>query len=297
MSKVILKAENLELRVMRGRDVRLKINYNFEISEGDFVIVKGGNGSGKSTLFKAICKSGTGYFEKSGSLIYNDPENGFNNANILDIDETSAEAAKLRRSLVYIGQEDRFVSWAAARDAVYDSCWHAISNDAEYTKEQKLQKRKLLNKLIDEYFENFLIGIFSDKNEDAAEGKRKTDPYREFRRKKVTDLSGGQQKLLHVLSGVIKAKICGCKLIILDEPLNNLDGENKYRINEMFKDIMKNGDITVLVITHCQIFESINKVLTIETGNGVNVCTMQSLEKYVCHRDCLNEYNIQESSR
>lgn len=54
----------------------------------------------------------------------------------------------------------------------------------------------------------------------------------------------------------------------MDEPLNNLDGRNKDILNKLVSGIREQG-IAILAVTHCQIFEGVNKVLQIsEIENG-----------------------------
>ena len=47
--------------------------------------------------------------------------------------------------------------------------------------------------------------------------------------------------MINVLAGIIKAKGCGLKLIVMDEPLNNLDGRNKDILNTLIKELRAEG--------------------------------------------------------
>ena len=64
--------------------------------------------------------------------------------------------------------------------------------------------------------------------------------------KSFCDLSGGQrQKVL------LARSLCATsKLLILDEPSNNLDTKSKHDLYEIIKDLNKNHGITIIMITH-----------------------------------------------
>ncbi len=64
--------------------------------------------------------------------------------------------------------------------------------------------------------------------------------------KNFSDLSGGQrQKVL------LARSLCATsKLLILDEPSNNLDSKSKQELYEIIVDLNKNHGITIIMITH-----------------------------------------------
>ena len=96
--------------------------------------------------------------------------------------------------------------------------------------------------------------------------------------------------MISVLAGIIKAKICGLKLVIMDEPLNNLDGKNKDVLNKLIAELRKN-DVAIIVVTHCQIFDGINKVLTLaEQEDGVQKATLLERNE-PAHTECLENFH------
>ena len=104
--------------------------------------------------------------------------------------------------------------------------------------------------------------------------------------------------MLNLISGIIKAEIMGAKLILMDEPLNNLDAKNKALfsaiIEKMRKERREAGNpIAIMAITHCQIFDGINKVITITpdpASHKNTVACERRLMEY--HSECLEDFKI-----
>lgn len=67
-----------------------------------------------------------------------------------------------------------------------------------------------------------------------------------LKNKHFSELSGGQrQKVL------LARSLCATsKLLILDEPSNNLDSKSKKNLYDILKDLNKNYNITIIMITH-----------------------------------------------
>lgn len=272
--KIIFKINDLSLNIFDfyGNKSQ-KISYgSFEIRGGDFAIIKGRNGSGKSTLFHLLSLTDTGYFSiESGSVIYS--AEGFPDISIDKYGDSLASA--LRRDIVYIGQEERFLSWHSAYDALYSQAEVAVNE--KYSGEARRKKLCLIHTLIEGYFNDYIREIFKCKD------------FREFRKRKVTSFSGGQMKMLSVLSGIIKAKVCESSLIIMDEPLNNLDGKNKYYLNKIFSEF-RNDSVAMLIITHCQIFDGINRVINITDVKAGEVKAEVIDMSVPPHSDCLEAF-------
>lgn len=279
--KIVLSARNLCVRIQKDRasgrrDTDALVEYGtFDIYAGDFVLVKGRNGSGKSTLFRLLCLNDADYFSLTGDgqLLYRGE--GFPDKSI---DEYSdAEIARLRRSVVYIGQDDRFESWASGYAAMFNPAARAVDNDRALTSAQKKEKRRQIDGAVRAIFRDYIAENFV------------CSDFKTFKRKSVHAWSGGQQKMLHVLAGVVKAKVCGVRLMVLDEPLNNLDGKNKYYLNKVFSEL-RGGDTAILLITHCQIFDGINRVLEIaELPDGIRRATLYERTD-APHGECLESY-------
>lgn len=70
----------------------------------------------------------------------------------------------------------------------------------------------------------------------------------EFVDRKVTNLSGGQQQRV----GLARALVLNPKVLLLDEPLSNLDAKLRLRIRKEIKDIQRKLGTTMLFVTHDQ---------------------------------------------
>ena len=83
--------------------------------------------------------------------------------------------------------------------------------------------------------------------------------------KSFTELSGGQrQKVL------LARSLCATsKLLILDEPSNNLDSQSKKELYKTVIDLNKNNKITIIMITHDLDHDNLigNKILSLREDN------------------------------
>ena len=92
-----------------------------------------------------------------------------------------------------------------------------------------------------------LLGIFSLKN------------------KTFSDLSGGQrQKVL-----LARSLCASSKVLILDEPSNNLDHDSKQELYQILKNLNQNKGMTILMITHDLDHHNLigNKILSLEKNH------------------------------
>ena len=262
---------------------------SFEIYPGDFVLIKGRNGSGKSTFLRLFHLQGIDYFTvKSGEIRFNCEDiNGVpfprshKHKDETDGDEKSIhrygsdDMARLNRTIAFIGQEERFRSNDSAQSYIHSACEIALG-DLPFA--QRIRKLREADEMIYEYYEKYLAKSFECKK------------YKTFKNKSVRAWSGGQQKMINVLAGVIKARICGLKLVLMDEPLNNLDGKNKDILNKLITEL-RSYHVAILTITHCQIFDGVNKVLLLsENEDGTRHAKL--LERAEpAHVECLEAYN------
>lgn len=88
--------------------------------------------------------------------------------------------------------------------------------------------------------------FYTRREKEKANESLKTLKIENLKDKSFTELSGGQrQKVL------LARSLCATsKLLILDEPSNNLDSNSKKELYKTVKDLNKNKNITVIMITH-----------------------------------------------
>ncbi len=279
--KTVVEVKDLTIGVLAenaqdGKKYRFTIDYgSFNINEGDFLLVKGRNGYGKTTFLKLFHLQGVNYFRVvAGDVYFRDSAFA---ADKSIIDFSNDELTKLNRYVSFVGQEEIFKTGATAYTTIYDYCKTAINESENLTKEEKKRKLASVADVIKEYFDKYLQKSFE------------CPSFRAFKTKGVKTWSGGQQKMINVLAGVIKAKVCGLRLIVMDEPLNNLDGRNKDILNTLIKEL-RAGGVAVIAITHCQIFDKINKVLTItESAAGERRAIYEEREE-PSHAECLEVF-------
>ncbi len=248
---------------------------SFDIYPGDFILVKGRNGSGKSTFLRLFHLQGIRYFSvKSGDILFR--EEGFPKTSIHTYSES--QISHLNRAISFIGQEERFCSNDSAYSYIYYVCKRALEGNHSLTHAQKEAMLHRVDEMIREYYDLYLAKSFECKK------------YKTFKNKNVRAWSGGQQKMINVLAGVIKAQVCGLKLVLMDEPLNNLDGRNKDILNKLITQL-RNSNVAILTITHCQIFDGVNKTLLLtETEDGTRYATLHEYGE-PAHSGCLEAYN------
>ena len=277
-NKTVVSVKDLVVCVINdektGGEYRFKIDYGtFDINLGDFVLLKGRNGCGKSTFLRLFHLQGVDYFKVGGGCIkFN--EDGFSDKSIHEYSRD--ELTLLNRKISYIGQDERFQTSDSAYSFIYNSCRYALESSRKLSSMDRKELLKSVDGVIYEYYEKYLSSSFKCS-------------YATFKRKNVRAWSGGQQKMINVLAGIIKAKLCGLKLVVMDEPLNNLDGRNKFILNNLIADLRKQ-DVAVLAITHCQIFDGVNKVLNlVEQPDGTRKATLSDCA-VPAHEECLEAY-------
>ena len=177
-----------------------------------------------------------------------------NNQKKIDINQSS-------QSIVYISQDESF--------GRYDSIYKSLALQADTALDNLGLKTQEMTKILEELLETYSLTFFDDiykydkKYKNELDIRKKKDiALKILKRKKAIDCSGGQRKIISILSGLIKALVINVDIIVLDEPLNHLDHKNKLNIVNMLTDIRKeketNDKITMIIISHCLVFPFIN---------------------------------------
>ena len=227
MQKIILSVKNLTVRLKSDNSLILD-NVSFDLNCSEVLAIDGFNGSGKSTLLKIIMCQLNDYIIESGEIICFP----FSDKNILSFNEK--EILDYHRFIGYVPQKDNYegINKINVEDLIDDAIL-----------DTKINKYDVIN-LFKKYFSsNSRINLKS------IPGK----------------LSGGEQRMISIFLGVV-CRI-NVKLIIIDEPLNNLDFENAMKISNMLNEIHRsNRESAFLIVTHCKIITCINRQRKLVNG-------------------------------
>ena len=106
-----------------------------------------------------------------------------------------------------------------------------------------------------------LKSFYTKKEKEIVDNNLKILGIEKLKDKNFCDLSGGQrQKVL------LARSLCATsKLLILDEPSNNLDTKSKQELYKTIVDLNKNHNITIIMITHDLDHDNLigNKILSL----------------------------------
>lgn len=96
-----------------------------------------------------------------------------------------------------------------------------------------------------------------------------------YEKKQIAELSGGeQQRVALARSLIVKPKI-----LLLDEPLSNLDAKLKISMRKEIKHIQKEFGVTAIFVTHDQseAFEIADKIILMNEGKIIQEGTAQEI--------------------
>ena len=187
-------------------------NINLEIQQGEFVAIIGLSGAGKSTLLRTVNRM---HDITDGVLTVNGQE--VNNLK-------GKELRKFRRGIGMVFQSFNLVTRTSVIKNVLTSrvpdmpLWKSIIG--LYSKEDKVVALEALDK----------VGIL-DKAYVRAD-----------------QLSGGQQQRVAITRALVQSP----KILLLDEPLSNLDANLRRSMREKIRELQQSLGITSLYVTHDQ---------------------------------------------
>jgi ABC-type sugar transport system ATPase subunit len=205
---------------------------DIKLHKGEIIAIVGDNGAGKSTLIKMI--SGV-YRKDSGEIFINSEK-----ANI----ETTIDARNYGIETVYQDQGlvpnfNASLNLFLGREKVYGNFLGRIFKLVDFR-----YMRKETKKMLD------MVGITIK------------DMYSD-----VESFSGGQKQA--VVVG--RAVYWGGKIIILDEPTNNLGVKEERRIIALIKKLRDEYGISIIIISHniAHVFELVDRIIVLRNGKKV----------------------------
>ena len=107
--------------------------------------------------------------------------------------------------------------------------------------------------------------FYHKKEKQKAEKALKLLGISSLKNQHFSDLSGGQRQKVLLARGLCASS----KLLILDEPSNNLDQSSKMELYQILKSLNQNKGMTILMITHDLDHHNLigNKILSLEKGH------------------------------
>ena len=92
-----------------------------------------------------------------------------------------------------------------------------------------------------------------------------------------SQLSGGQQQLV----AIARSLVLNPKLLLMDEPLANLDVKLKSKIRAQIKEVIKNFSVTIVYVTHDhhEAFGLADEIVVIDNGKIMESGTPQDIRR------------------
>lgn len=129
--------------------------------------------------------------------------------------------------------------------------------------------------------ENVSYGIRFSRNEKKKRSMEMAKEYIEivglsgYEKSSVGNLSGGQQQRV----ALARAMATNPKLLLLDEPLSNLDAGLRIKMREELKDLQRKFNITMVFVTHDQeeALSLSDRIVVMDKGHVVQVDTPENI--------------------
>jgi len=204
----LLCAKDLKQSYVKGKPI-LK-GMDFDIDEGEFVVIIGPSGAGKSTLIRCINKM----------VDYNGGEMVFDNQKIGEL-----RGKKLRNARSKIGMIFQHYNLIGRTNVI---------------------KNVLHGRLGQTSFFKSALGLYSDEEKREAYSLLKTVGLADHIHKKAKDLSGGQMQRV----GICRAMIQNPKLLLADEPIASLDPKSAQLVMDLIHSMVKQRNLTCIMNLH-----------------------------------------------
>lgn len=211
-----IEFNNVSFRYSKSQQYCVLDKFSLSIPKNSIVVLYGASGSGKTSFIKLLYG-----LEKPqlGNIIMN---------NNMDVSKISPQ--NMRQLITIIEQN----TMNLFNRSVFENITYGMSSD------QLPSIRKYISSIFDKYnFYSSFKHLDKDKNKfdflDMCVGKS------------GELLSGGQKKLIHVMKLCINPNV---KIVILDEPTNGLDNQNRDNLKQFLRDMNKQQHISLYIITH-----------------------------------------------
>ena len=205
---------------------------NIKLYEREIIAIVGDNGAGKSTIIKTI----SGVYKKNSGEIYIDGEkvsiNEPTDARMYGIETVYQEQGLIPN---FDAAANVFLGREKLKDNIFGKLIRILDNNYMRKESINLLKR---------------IGI-KLKNIDLE----------------VKNLSGGQRQSITVG----KAVYWGGKILIFDEPTNNLGVKQEKKVMDLIKKIRNEYNISIIIITHNinHVFELVDRIIILRNGKKI----------------------------
>ncbi len=207
-------------------------NVDLKLYTGEIIAIVGDNAAGKSTLIKVI--SGV-YKKNSGQIFMNGEEAVINDPN--DAKRLGIETVYQEQAL--IPTFDASLNLFLGRERLKDNMLGRLFNLLDY-KYMREATQELLEK----------VGI--ELKETAAQ---------------VSSLSGGQRQSVTVGRAVYWEG----KVLIFDEPTNNLGAVQERKVIDLIRTIRDVYGVSIIVISHniAHVFELVDRIVVLRNGEKI----------------------------
>lgn len=122
-----------------------------------------------------------------------------------------------------------------------------------------------------------LLKIDKNTRENRAKEMLEKVDLASYEKKKIKELSGGEQQRV----AIARSMVLNPKLLLLDEPLSNLDVHLRDVMRKEIKRIQKQFGVTMIIVTHDQedAFKLANRVIVMNEGHIEQIGTPEELYK------------------
>ena len=276
------------MSILNIKDISIKIknkdvikNGSLQIDAGDVILLTGPNGSGKSTIIKTVMGD---LFDYGNSIKVFASQLTFNDGNELyDLKGEEKNREAFRRRVCYVSQDDEFESESVMECFLMSLNYLPVENPTayvfEFIRRFSIYEGFGVDDTLD-YKSKKIIKNAGIRKKDLKPEDVKAAKYLSLNTRKM---SGGQKKLTNIFANLVKCEFC--KLILLDEPLNNLDYNNVRAFSNALTKIHKSyPNLGMIMVTHCRSIPIVNKVIEIDPTNK----ELKLGKQYTCN-SCFGE--------